>query len=108
MNDWLCIVSIVYLHLAAVLPMLLDTNINVVTGFVICVFLVAHAPKVQRAWDPMETSPRNWLSFLILFGKKVNFFKQKPSFLINIPFGNVFQTFRVNKLNNANVCKTLS
>ena len=72
----------------------------------ISLFLGAPASRVRRARDLMGTSIQNGLRFFILFGKKY-FFIQKLSFIINIPFENVFQTFKVNRLNNATVCETL-
>ena len=73
---------------------LFNTNTNVLTGFMISLFLAAPVPKVRRAWNLMWTSVRNGIRFFLLFGKQ-NYFIQKLSFLINTLFGNVSQTSRV-------------
>ena len=77
-------------------------HINVVTGFMTFLFLVAPAPRVRRAWDLIRTSVQNGLRFFLLFGKKC-YFKQKLSFLMNNFFGNVFLTY---SFNNSTVCET--
>ena len=66
---------------------LLDTN--VLTGFMIFLFLAAPVPRVRRAWNLMGTSVRNGLRFFLLLWKKY-YFMLKLSFLINNLFGNDF------------------
>ena len=66
---------------------LLDTN--VLTGFMIFLFLAAPVPRVRRAWNLMGTSVRNGLRFFLLLWKKY-YFILKLSFLINNLFGNDF------------------
>ena len=66
---------------------LLDTN--VLTGFIIFLFLAAPVPRVRRAWNLMGTSVRNGLRFFLLLWKKY-YFMLKLSFLINNLFGNDF------------------
>ena len=73
---------------------LFDTNTNVLTGFMISVFLAATAPRVRSAWNLTGTSVRNELRFFLLFGKKC-YFIEMLNFLINKLFRNVFQTSRV-------------
>ena len=59
-------------------------DMNVLTGFMISVFLAAPASRVRR--------PRNLMSSLFCLGKKY-YFIQKLSFLINNLFGKVFKKF---------------
>ena len=66
---------------------LLDTN--VLTGFMIFLFLAAPVPRVRRAWNLMGTSVPNGLRFFLLLWKKY-YFMLKLSFLINNLFGNDF------------------
>ena len=65
---------------------LFDTN--VLTGFMIFLFLAAPVPRLWRAWNLMGTSVRSGLRFFLLFGKKY-YVIQKLRFLINNLFGNV-------------------
>ena len=54
----------------------------------------------------MGTSIQNGPQGSLFVWEKVLFIP-KSGFLINILFGNIFQIFRVNRLNDATVCETL-
>ena len=86
MNNWLW--TVLKLYIIHRRCYIFDTNI--LTSFMISLFLVTPAPRVRRTRSLMETSVRNRLRFFLLFEK--SYFIQKLSFLINNLFGNIFQT----------------
>ena len=64
---------------------------NVLTGFIIYLFVATLDPRVRRARNLTRTSVQNGIRFFLLFGKKYCFI-QKLRFLIDRLFGNFFQT----------------
>ena len=64
-------------------------NANVLTGFMISLFLEVPAQRVRGAWKLMGASVRNGLSFFLLFGKKYYFFRESWVFLL-INFSETF------------------
>ena len=61
---------------------LFDTSTNVLTGFMISLFLAAPALRVRRAWNLMGKSVWNRIRFFLLLGIKY-YFIEKLSLLIN-------------------------
>ena len=87
MNSWLWIVLIVYI----IHGRFSQFDANILTGFMISLFLAAPALRVRRAWNLMGTSVRDGLRFFLLFGKTY-YFIEKLTCLIDNLFRNVFQT----------------
>ena len=95
MNNWLW--TVLKLYIIHRRNYIFDTNI--LTSFMISLFLVTPAPRVRRTRSLMGTSVRNGLRFFLLIGK--SYFIQKLSFLINNLFGNIFQTSVLKKYLNS-------
>ena len=100
MNNRLWIVFSVYIH-----GQFSPLYTNVLTGFMISLFLAAPAPSVRKAWNLMGASVPNWLKLFLLFAKNY-YFQQKLSFLIITLFSKRFSNFRSDRINAA-VCETL-
>ena len=96
MNSWLWISLIVYI----IHGRFSQFDANILTGFMISLFLAAPALRVRRAWNLMGTSVRDGLRFFLLFGKKY-YFIEKLTFLIDNLFRNVFQTPMLRKYFNS-------
>ena len=95
MNNWLW--TVLKLYIIHRRCYIFDTNI--LTSFMISLFLLTPTPRVRRTRSLMETSVRNRLRFFLLFEK--SYFIQKLSFLINNLFGNIFQTSVLKKYLNS-------
>ena len=70
------------------------SDTNVLTRFMISLFLAIPAARARRARNLMGKSIQNGLTFFLLFGKKY-YFIQMFRFLINNLFRNIFQTLGV-------------
>ena len=57
-------------------------NTNIVTGFMVSLFLAAPAPRVRRALDLMGTSERNGVRFFFCFGKSTFLYRSQLFLLL--------------------------
>ena len=76
--------------------MLLDTNISVLTSFMIPLFLAAPASRVRRAWDLMGNINTKWANVVYLFGKKYFSYRSQVFLLISF-LGTFFKLLELSR-----------